>query len=431
MASAMDPIHPTRPPARLARALLPLAATAVLAAGCGRSVKPVVVPPLSKVVLVPPVDTIQVGQTVTLTATAYDTNNVAVNVAFDWTSTNPYAATVNIVGQVKARNEGTTLVIAAAGGKSDSTLVAVYPDTGWIAETSNANEDLNGVFFLPDGQTGWAVGASGLVLSTPDAGTTWSRDLVSSFTLNAVVFWNDVNGIVVGNAGTVLISFPTAPGQPLNWVRPDTLNASEALYDVTYASSSGDSSIAWAVGQNGVILRSINQGRSWQKQFIPGGSTLRSVAFSSTKDGWAAGDNGVLAGTHNRGVTWFVVSPSVTGAPLRGVAAKNALRNAAVGANGVVTLTAVTPDSIAWSQSNAGNTLDLHSVAFGDSVLYAVGAQNLAGGIWRSDDFGATWLPQVAHAQFVLKDVWFVDRQHGWAVGNNGQIRHTARGGGQ
>jgi photosystem II stability/assembly factor-like uncharacterized protein len=425
----MDPFLPTRPRARLARTLLALAALAVLAPGCAKSTKPKVVPPLSKVVLTPPLDTLQVDQLATFTATAYDTNLVPVTVAFEWTSTNPYAASVNIVGQVKAHNEGTALIIAAAGGKSDTSLVAVYPDTGWIAQTSNANEDLNGVFFRPDGQTGWAVGAAGLLLSTVDAGATWRRDLLTNFTLNGVVFWTDVYGIVVGNGGTVLLSGPSVPGQPLNWFRPDTLNASEALYDVTYASSFGDSGIAWAVGQNGVILRSINLGHSWQKQFIPGGSTLRSVAFSSTKDGWAAGDNGVLAGTHDRGVTWFVVSPSVTGVPLRSVAAKSALRNAAAGTNGTITRTAATPDSIAWTLENAGNTLDLHGIAFGDSVLYAVGAQNLAGGVWRSDDFGVTWLPQVAHAQFPLKDVYFVDRQHGWAVGNNGQIRHTARGG--
>ena len=48
-----------------------------------------------------------------------------------------------------------------------------------------------------------------------------------------------------------------------------------------------------------------------------------------------------------------------------------------------------------------------------------------------NSSFGATWIPQTPRSQYALNDVYFVDRQHGWAVGNSGVIRHTARGGGK
>jgi photosystem II stability/assembly factor-like uncharacterized protein len=186
------------------------------------------------------------------------------------------------------------------------------------------------------------------------------------------------------------------------------------------------------VGQNGVVLRSINGGNRWEKQFIPGGQTLRSVSFSSTEDGWAVGDNGVIAGTHDRGLTWFVVQPSLTTQGLKSVWRANALRAVAVGGVGVAPRTWAPPaDSIKWTLENAGAAFQLAGVCFGDSVVFAVGSNGGPGAVLRSDDFGVTWVMQTPRSQYALNDVYFVDRQHGWAVGNGGTIRHTARGGGK
>ncbi len=268
----------TPPPMNPAVRALPLVlamALAVLAVGCSKNMKPVVIPPLSKVDVTPATDTVQVGQVHVLTAVAYDLSSTVVAVPFDWTSTNPAVATVNIAGRVTGRAEGTTLVIAAAGSMSDTSLIAVFPDTGWVAQTSNAIENLYGVHFRPDGQNGWAVGSGGLILSTTDAGITWTRQTPSNFTLNAVWFWTDDDGCVAGNGGTILTSKRLLDGT-LSWTRSDSVFAGENLYDVTFAHS--DSLVGWAVGQNGIILRSINGGRRWEKQFIPGGQTLRGVA---------------------------------------------------------------------------------------------------------------------------------------------------------
>ena len=203
--------------------------------------------------------------------------------------------------------------------------------------------------------------------------------------------------------------------------------ASENLYDVTFASS--DSLIGWAVGQNGVVLRTINGGNRWEKTFIPGGQTLRGVSFTSTRDGWAVGNNGVIAGTHDRGLTWFVV-PAVTTQNLLAVWGTSRPRNLAVGDVGVAPRTWAPPaDSIQWRLENAGAAYQLSGVAFADSLAFAVGSTGGAGAVLRSDDFGVTWLPQFPHSQYALNDVVFVDRLRGWAVGNSGVIRHTARAG--
>jgi len=408
------------------RALALGLALAALATGCSKPSKPIVTPPLKSVVVTPAADTLQFGELHTLTAVATDLSDNVVNVSFTWISSNPAIASVNVLGQVQGEGEGSALVVAEAGGKSDTCFVAVYPDTGWITETSNAIEDLNGVCFRPDGRNGWAVGSGGLILTTTDAGVTWTRQTPSIFALNAVWFRGDDDGVVVGNGGTILLSKRQLDGT-LAWARADSVFASENLYDVTFASS--DSLIGWAVGQNGVVLRTINGGNRWEKTFIPGGQTLRGVSFTSTRDGWAVGNNGVIAGTHDRGLTWFVV-PAVTTQNLLAVWGTSRPRNLAVGDVGVAPRTWAPPaDSIQWRLENAGAAYQLSGVAFADSLAFAVGSTGGAGAVLRSDDFGVTWLPQFPHSQYALNDVVFVDRLRGWAVGNSGVIRHTARAG--
>ena len=59
---------------------------------------------------------------------------------------------------------------------------------------------------------------------------------------------------------------------------------------------------------------------------------------------------------------------------------------------------------------------------------YAVGI-NGVGTVIRTEDGGQTWSQQSPNAQFRLNAVYFVDGLRGWVVGDNGTIRHTARGG--
>ncbi len=141
----------------------------------------------------------------------------------------------------------------------------------------------------------------------------------------------------------------------------------------------------------------------------------------------------MIAGTHDRGLSWFVVQPSVTGGQnLKSVWRATELRAIAVGAVGVTPRTWVPPaDSISWKLENAGASFQLAGVCFGDSLAYAAGSNGGAGALVRSDDFGVTWTPQTPRSQVALNDVFFVDALRGWAVGNSGVIRHTARAGGK
>jgi uncharacterized protein YjdB len=83
-------------------------------------------PPIDRIVVTPVNPEIDEGDTIQMTATAYDANhNVIPGVTFTWTSSNTNRATVTSTGLVRAINDGNVTIRAAAGGKSGSTTVKI------------------------------------------------------------------------------------------------------------------------------------------------------------------------------------------------------------------------------------------------------------------------------------------------------------------
>ena len=410
---------------RLSR-LIPFVLLAAASAGCGKGRNPfipVILPPLSAVVLTPTTDSLQVGQGRAFNAVAYDTAGAPVaNAGFAWTSSDEGVLTVSSTGFVNAVGEGLAIVIAAAGGMSDTAVVFVRPTaTGWNVQASGGTtNNLHGVFFQPDGRHGFAVGETGTVVSTDDAGVTWSAQSATTFSLYGVWFTGPSEGWAVGNSGTVL---HTTNGGT-SWTRLTNVGAGENLRDVYFATRD----TGWAVGSAGAIVRTFDRGASWQK-VNPTGNTLNSVAFTGTRDGWAVGEGGVIVGTHDRGLSWFIVQPTVTGQALKAVWRRSATQAWAAGSQGLTPRTVVTPDSTAWELRNAGAANQLEGVFFPTGTIgFAVGYSG-TGAVLRSDDGGTSWNAQAANTSVRLNDVFFVDALRGWAVGDGGKIIHTATGG--
>jgi photosystem II stability/assembly factor-like uncharacterized protein len=407
------------------KCLTPLLGLLVFLAGCGTAtnpVAPVPIPPLSSLTLSPSGDTLVVGQSGLFTATAVDTGGVPYTGRLTWTSSDADVFTVAASGLVSAVGEGSALLVVSGGGQADTARVLVFAAAvGWVVQTSHATEDLYDVFFDGAGRCGWAVGAAGVVLSTVDAGETWTRKMPTNFILRGVWFTSLQEGWAVGHGGTVL---HTVNGGT-SWTRLTSTATSENLMDVYFASRD----LGWVVGSGGLLMTTTDRGATWQKTNL-GGYTLNGVMFAGTDDGWAVGDGGIIVGTHDGGTTWFIVDTYVTNQPLKGLWRRSAEMAVAVGAQGVVPSTSVTADSVTWALGNAGSLNQLEDVCFATgSSGYAVGWNGLAGVVLRTDTGGSTWEPQTANSQFGLRGVFFVDERRGWVVGDNGIIRHTSSGG--
>lgn len=59
----------------------------------------------------------------------------------------------------------------------------------------------------------------------------------------------------------------------------------------------------WAVGGDGVLLSTIDGGRTWRQRRVAS-HKLWSVQFTSTANGWIAGDRGTLLRTRDGGQRW-------------------------------------------------------------------------------------------------------------------------------
>ncbi len=419
-ALAMDTLNRRHVAASLAATL---ALGLALLTGCSSSnpVAPIPLPPLSAVVLTPSDTTLKVGQSAAFSAVALDTDTVAVaNARFGWSSSDPGVFTVSSAGVVTARGEGSALLIAAAGGKSDTASIEVTPVTrGWYAQASGVANKLNGVFFRPGGRLGWAVGATGAIRATRDAGVTWTQQTGTASSLNAVWFTSDAEGWAVGDNGTLL---HTTNGGT-NWTTRAVAGGAH-LYDVWFATPD----TGWAVGANGAVVRTFDHGTTWT-QTNPTTFALRGVSFFGTRYGWAVGDNGVIVSTTDRGLSWGVVT-TVTALNLRAVWRTSLLRANAVGAAGAAPRT--DDDGLGapqWTLVNPGAAYAMEGVCFVDaSKGWAVGL-NGTGFVLATIDGGLGWTPQTISAGNRLNDVFFVDETRGWAVGDNGQIFHTATGG--
>ncbi len=399
------------------------------AAGCGtkKLLAPIVLPPLSRVVISVGSDTTVVADTVKsngsiqFSATAFDTGGAPVAAAAaSWISTNTAVFTVDCGGRVLGKSEGTALLIAHASDKTDSVAILVLPATGgWLMQVSNSARQLNGVFFDADGRHGWVVGGGGEILATTDAGATWARQISNTiFNLNAVWFTDADSGWAVGNGGTAL---HTTDGG--NTWRLIPTGAGENLMGVTFAFAD----TGWIVGSSGAILRTNNWGATWSKQ-NPTSFALRGVSFAGTRRGWAVGDNGTILGTVDRGLSWTLESP-VTAQSLRAVKRRSEFVALAAGLQGVTPRTSDVANLPVWSLQNSGATNQLGGVACpGDSLCFAVGFDG-SGLVLRTDDAGATWQSQAVPATNPLNAVFFVDALRGWAVGDNGRIVHTGSGG--
>ncbi len=257
--------------------------------------------------------------------------------------------------------------------------------------------------------TGWAVGGSGLVIRSADAGQSWTSSSPATQTLNAVHFVSDDVGWGVGSGG---IAIKTINGGD-TWTQtsPGSLNLNGVFFT--------DANHGWIVGDGGKVLRTTNGGSSWTTS-TPTTAALYGVYFLDESLGWAVG-NGVVLRTTNGGALWSHASPTTL--TLRDVYFASAVLGCAVGNNGVVLKS--TNGGLSWTSSTRTSS-DLYSVHFASTTLgWAVGE---AGAILKTTDGGANWSTQ-RPSTAILRSVYFIDDMNGWAVGSSGTVVQTSDGG--
>jgi photosystem II stability/assembly factor-like uncharacterized protein len=142
------------------------------------------------------------------------------------------------------------------------------------------------------------VGENGVILGTRDAGETWTtvQPSVAVQPLRSVSRASVRHAVAVGDLGNAPYSVES--GDSALWV-VNNVGGTNNLRGVSFPTED----VGYAVGSNvnGVILRSIDGGLTWQSQTPNTASQLNAVFFINENRGWAVGNNGVILRTASGG----------------------------------------------------------------------------------------------------------------------------------
>lgn len=178
---------------------------------------------------------------------------------------------------------------------------------------------------------------------------------------------------------------PLAAGAGAEMSRPAVLAPQSLLLGLATA---GDAVIA--VGERGHVLRSTDEGHSWQQVIVPTRATLTAVTFADALHGWAVGHDQTILKTVDGGLSWQLAHQDTDEAPpLLDLYFLDAARGFAVGAYGSF-----------FSTSDGGQSWEKRWISEDDFHLNQIRAVNgtifiaaEAGLVYRSDDQGETFTP--------------------------------------
>lgn len=236
----------------------------------------------------------------------------------------------------------------------------------------------------------------------------WSNPLPQGNNLNSSFFFSQQQGLVVGDAGTIL--FTTDNG--VNWQKV-TAPTYENLNSVCFPTVT----TGYCVGRNGTVLKSTDGGFTWLA--IPSGfnTNLNAVYFTSELTGYAVGDEGLICRTTDGGNSWN--SQHWSNITFYSIHFPETNSGYIVGQDGLILKTI---DGNTWIQQYyVGNYI--YSLYFPSTLIgYAAGSS----GIYKTTDGGQSWTKKSSGQ---LLHVHFINNTNGFAVGSDGLIMKTTDGG--
>lgn len=185
--------------------------------------------------------------------------------------------------------------------------------------------------------------------------------------------------IIGGLLWTALFIKPKAIGKSIEL---PVIGHRDRLYGFTVL----DKGVLWAAGNDGKVIRSEDDGKTWAEQKTPVRLHLQDLGAWTPEKAVVVGNQGVVIVTQDGGKTWKEVE-----APKSSVANK-------------LMRVRVFPDGVAW----------------------AVGE---VGAILRSKDFGVTWERMAKEEDVAWNDVYFFNSRSGLVVGEFGRIMATSDAG--
>jgi len=317
------------------------------------------------------------------------------------------------------------------------TNITVVGDGGAIIRSTNAgnswrvirNVDIGGTTlynaFFYNSDRGWAVGTYGVISSTTNGGTVWSRQASgTSYFLDGVDFPGPQKGWACSDGGEILMTSNAGS----TWT-PQTSNTTYPLFSIDFV----DTLYGVAVGgYYGPPEPPKGEGHgsmgAWE-QGRQGETALQNAKCKMQSANWMTNEMLNQVQHDERYRSWNdTLRPWGTGPDFRKYPWKpweTALTTP------YRTITRTTNGGALWIAQNSTGQVPLYGVSFvTPREGWACGdPQGGMGVILHTTDSGATWTGQSSNMSQGLYWIQFRDSQNGWCVGGSGTTLWTTDGG--
>ncbi|MDI1323911.1 MAG: YCF48-related protein [Algoriphagus sp.] len=310
--------------------------------------------------------------------------------------------------------------------------------------------NLKSISFKPTSNLAFATGQDGYLISSTNAGTSWTQRLagirndftVTDFKSNLFGFIGGQSGAmyVTSNGGVSLISRPIPEPIPIvsmdfwntgfgyvssqsgkifrtgntgtNWV-PVPAQTSETITGFYLFAPS----VAYLTGTNGYIARSFDSGGTWDSKIETNTKeNLRDVTYFDFQTGFSIGDNGQISWTFG-GNVWENL-PKLTDENLIALSKTDSTTAIIVGNKGVILKS--TDMAKTWKRIQIGETKNLNSVDFWDKNIGFIAGD---GGLTlQTKDGGETWVKIPSGTTRNLTSISAGNSVAAFAVGDDGTL---------
>ncbi len=310
----------------------------------------------------------------------------------------------------------------------------------WLVQQVPTTQQLRDLYFS-DTSKGWVLGSGGL-FHTTDGGLTWTPQTSGIGSISGV----SVMELWATHADTILHTTDEGTTFSRRTLRSyfdyDSMLYLTKVY--FYDSSTGwVAAFGWKNNQlQTQLINTTDGGNAWQRQYIQSVEPLSQfplIQFINPNLGWfTANSTSLLFRTTDGGITWDSLTyvDYLSNVDMQFITDEIGWisSDAPVLATDVVK----TIDSgKTWSSPLRFENSDIAThLRFSDTlngwVVQTTYLHGVHTEIWHTSDGGSNWNLQYSYAPsfyYRASKVFFVDKYHGWIVGENGIVLHTSNGG--
>ena len=297
----------------------------------------------------------------------------------------------------------------------------------WEKTQSPTAQNLQKIVFS-DSLNGWAVGDSGIIIHTSDAGNSWNiQNSDINLNIHSVTFPNKNIGWALSWTlappyGTIILK--TLDGG--NSWKNEIFNGQDVFLNSIYFI---DSLHGWIGSNLSGILYTTDGGQIWNQAVVDSfsGFPIYNFVFTNKDIGFASGGStdfmGVIYKTIDGGKNW--TGKSVAADPIQKLYFLDSIN--IVGIGGDLEFGAGFTKSINAGADWVYKTLNIYGTGLGLSFRTAAEAWvPIKGGFYGrfivTNDTGNTWNEYTAPDSLFISDIVFIDSLRGYSVGLNGTI---------